>query len=89
VIAYSGVHRMERESDSCSRDRSLRARSVFLRQKDQVHLDYRTSLDERERLGWRRLVLAHMSEDMLLRVGDLEIEYAEDGWIIELYCKDT
>ena len=43
------------------------------------HLDYRTLRARRSELGCRRLMITHMSDDMLGRLGSLEIEYAEDG----------
>ena len=46
------------------------------------HLDYRTLLERRPQLGCRRLVLTHMSDEMLERVGELEIEAAEDGMVV-------
>ena len=43
------------------------------------HLNYRTVLAHREALRCRRLILTHMSADMLTRLHEVEIEYAEDG----------
>ena len=43
------------------------------------HLDYQTLARHRAELGCRRLVVTHMSEDMLARVQSLDVEYAEDG----------
>jgi ribonuclease BN (tRNA processing enzyme) len=48
------------------------------------HLSYRTLSEKRSQLGCRRLVLTHMSEAMLGRVGELDVEAAEDGLVIEL-----
>jgi len=48
------------------------------------HLDYRTLRAERARLGCTRLVLTHMSDDMLARLGEVDIEVAEDGRVITL-----
>jgi ribonuclease BN (tRNA processing enzyme) len=48
------------------------------------HLDYRTLRAARARLGCRRLVLTHMSADMLGRLGEVDVECAEDGKTIEL-----
>lgn len=53
--------------------------AYFFDKRIKHHLDYRTLLEQRERLGCRRLILTHMSEDMLRRVEDLEVEYAEEG----------
>jgi ribonuclease BN (tRNA processing enzyme) len=43
------------------------------------HLDYRTLMQHRARLGCRRLVLTHMSEDMLARLPLAGVEWADDG----------
>ncbi|MDQ4063300.1 MAG: MBL fold metallo-hydrolase [Actinomycetota bacterium] len=43
------------------------------------HLDYKTLMDHRADLGCRKLVLTHMSDAMLSRIQDLDIEGAEDG----------
>ena len=48
------------------------------------HLDYRTLLQHQERLGCRKLVLTHMGPEMLLRVGELELDTVNDGDIIEI-----
>jgi phosphoribosyl 1,2-cyclic phosphodiesterase len=36
-------------------------------------------MDQRKKLECRRLILTHMSDDMLQRLQGLEIEWAEDG----------
>lgn len=43
------------------------------------HLDYTTLAAQRPRLDCRRLILTHMSTDMLTRLGDLPVETAHDG----------
>lgn len=48
------------------------------------HLDYRTLAEHRGRLTCRRLLLTHMSEEMLARRGELDVETAEDGRVVEL-----
>lgn len=48
------------------------------------HLDYHTLMDHRERLGCRRLVLTHMGDDMLDKIGGLEAQGAEDGMELSL-----
>lgn len=48
------------------------------------HLDYRTLMQHRDELGCRRLVLTHMSEEMLQKLPDLELEGAEDGMELSL-----
>jgi ribonuclease BN (tRNA processing enzyme) len=48
------------------------------------HLDYRTLASQRPRLECERLIITHMSEDMLARVGELDVQAAADGLAIEL-----
>jgi ribonuclease BN (tRNA processing enzyme) len=48
------------------------------------HLNYRTLSEKRSQLGCRRLVINHLGESMLARVGELDIEAAEDGLEIEV-----
>jgi ribonuclease BN (tRNA processing enzyme) len=48
------------------------------------HLNYQTLLDHRSDLSCKRIIVTHMSQDMLDRLDSLELEYAEDGKIIEL-----
>lgn len=48
------------------------------------HLSYHTLSEKRPQLGCRRLVLTHMSEEMLAHVGELDVEAAEDGMVIEM-----
>jgi ribonuclease BN (tRNA processing enzyme) len=43
------------------------------------HLDYQTLSDHRTELECRRLILTHMGDEMLRRVGSLGLEGAEDG----------
>jgi ribonuclease BN (tRNA processing enzyme) len=48
------------------------------------HLDYRTLMAHRDRLGCRRLILTHMSQDMLDRGAGLGQELAEDLAVVSL-----
>jgi ribonuclease BN (tRNA processing enzyme) len=48
------------------------------------HLDYRTLMDHRTELECRKLILTHMNDDMLHRLGSLDVEGAEDGKIVVL-----
>jgi ribonuclease BN (tRNA processing enzyme) len=85
VIAYSGDTEWSENLIDAARDTDLFVcEAYFFDKRVKYHLDYRTLLDQREQLGCRRLLLTHMSEDMLRHVEDLEVEYAEDGRIIEL-----
>lgn len=48
------------------------------------HLDYATVAAQRARLGCRRLILTHMSEEMLARVDSLDVEAAHDGLSLDV-----
>jgi len=46
------------------------------------HLSYRTLAERRGQLACRRLVLTHLGEEMLARVGGLDLEAAQDGMVV-------
>jgi ribonuclease BN (tRNA processing enzyme) len=48
-----------------------------------IHTSYEELLENRSRLGCKRLLLTHLSEDVRA-AGDLEIELAQDGTIIDI-----
>lgn len=48
------------------------------------HLDYRTLVAKRPRLDCERIVITHMSEEMLSHLDDVEVEAAADGAVIAL-----
>ena len=47
------------------------------------HLNYQTLIDHRSDLNCKKIIVTHMSEDMLDRLNSIGLEYAEDGKIIE------
>ena len=47
-------------------------------------LDYQTLRENRQRLDCRRVVLTHMSADVLSRRDEADIECADDGQVIVL-----
>lgn len=53
--------------------------AYFFEKKIKYHIDYQTLMDHRMQLGCRRLILTHMSDDMLKQLQDSDIEWAEDG----------
>jgi ribonuclease BN (tRNA processing enzyme) len=48
------------------------------------HLDYRTLVERRAQLKCERLVITHMSEDMLTHLDESDLETAADGTVIAL-----
>jgi hypothetical protein len=47
-------------------------------------MDFLTLSARRAELGCRRLIVTHMGEEMLSRVGSLDVEAAEDGMVVEV-----
>jgi ribonuclease BN (tRNA processing enzyme) len=58
--------------------------AYFFDKKIKYHLDYSTLRDHLPELRCRRIVLTHMSADMLERLDDIEMTQAEDGLILTL-----
>jgi ribonuclease BN (tRNA processing enzyme) len=56
--------------------------AYFFSKRTKYHLDYSTLVGHREKLQCRRLMLTHMSEDILARRGEIEAECADDGQTI-------
>jgi ribonuclease BN (tRNA processing enzyme) len=52
--------------------------------KIRFHLDWATVAAHRAALSCRRLIVTHMSEDMLARLPDLDVEAARDGLTLEV-----
>jgi ribonuclease BN (tRNA processing enzyme) len=52
--------------------------------KIRFHLDWVTVAAHRADLQCRRLVVTHMSDDMLARLPDLDVEAARDGLTLEV-----
>ena len=57
---------------------------TFYDRKAPGHLDYLTLMSKRSQLECDRLVITHLSEEMLAHAGDLELETAFDGAVITL-----
>ena len=58
--------------------------SYFFEKQMKNHINYRTLMTHRAELGCKRLILTHMGDDMLGRLGELEIETADDGMEVVL-----
>jgi ribonuclease BN (tRNA processing enzyme) len=62
----------------------LIAEGYTYQRKIRFHLDVATLQQQAGRLGARRIVLTHMSPDLLSRVGEVGWETARDGMTVEL-----
>ena len=85
VVTYSG--------DTAWTDRLIEASSgadlficeaYYYDKQVPFHLDYTTLLQHRDRLDCKRIVVTHMSADMLSHLSELELEAAHDGLEITL-----
>jgi ribonuclease BN (tRNA processing enzyme) len=85
VITYSGDTEWTESLIAASSGADLFVCEAYTYdRKVRFHLDYATLLRQRERLDCRRIVITHMSPDLLARTSELELEAAHDGLIIEL-----
>ncbi len=85
VIAYSGDTEWTDALVEAGRGADLYiCEAYFFDKKVKYHLDYRTLMAQRARLGCGRLVITHMSDDLLGRLPLADVEWAEDGKTIVL-----
>jgi ribonuclease BN (tRNA processing enzyme) len=85
VITYSGDTAWTEALIDAARGADLFiCEAYFFDKQIKYHLDYQTLREHRKRLDCRRLILTHMSQDMLSRIGEVEFECAEDGMIVAL-----
>ena len=85
TIAYSGdTEWTDRLVDVASGSDLFICVAYYFDKKVKYHLDYETLASRMPDLGCRRVILTHMSADMLSRLPHLGIEAASDGLEIEL-----
>jgi ribonuclease BN (tRNA processing enzyme) len=85
TIAYSGdTEWTDRLIAAASGADLFISEAYFYEKRVPFHLDYSTLMRHRSELSCRRLVLTHMSSDMLARLPELEIPVAHDGFEIVL-----
>ena len=85
TISYSGDTEWTETLIDAARGADLFVcEAYFYEKKIRFHLDYETLRARLSDLGCGRVVLTHMSEDMLSHVGDVDLEAAYDGMKLEL-----
>ncbi len=85
VVVYSGDTEWTESLVEAARGADLFVcEAYFFEKKIRYHLDYATLRDQRKRLDCKRIILTHMSQDMLGRLAESEMECASDGMIITL-----
>ena len=85
TITYSGDTEWTEALVSAARGADLLiAEAYFFAKKVKFHLDFQTLMAHLDELQPKRLIVTHMSEDMLTRLEELPCEFAEDGKLIEV-----
>ncbi len=85
VIAYSGDTEWTESLVSAAHEVDLFiAEAYFYDKPVKYHLSFRTLQSQLNKIRPKRLILTHMSEDMLGRLEDIDYETAEDGKIIDI-----
>jgi len=85
TIGYSGDTEWTDSLLEAARDTDLFVCECnFFERSRPGHLNYPTVWENRERFGTRRLVLTHLSQDVLDHLDEVEIEVAEDGLELEV-----
>jgi len=85
VITYSGDTEWTESLVEAARGADLFVcEAYFFEKKVEYHLDYQTLRENRQRLDCRRVVLTHMSADMLSRLSEADMQCADDGQVIVL-----
>lgn len=85
VIAYSGDTEWTPALIPAAQDADLFiAEAYFFEKKIKFHLDLQTLMAHLDEIRPKRLIITHMSGDMLGRLDALACEYAEDGKRIEV-----
>ncbi len=85
TIAYSGDTEWTDSLLEAARDADLFvAEAYYAEKKIKYHLDYETLARHGDAMGCKRLIITHMSGDMLARLPLRGVETAVDGLVLEL-----
>lgn len=85
IIGYSSDSEWLDSLYDTARDADLFiAEAYFYEKKAKGHLDFLTLMSHFGKTGAKRLMLTHMSKDMLSRLGEIDCEYAEDGKTVNI-----
>jgi len=85
IVAYTGDTEWTDALIDAGREADLFIAEAYFREKRvQLHLDLATLETRLPEINPKRLILTHMSDDMLGRLDSLPYETAEDGKIVEL-----
>ena len=80
IIAYSGDTEWTDALQKVAAGADLFiCESYFFEKQMKNHINYRTLMAHRAELGCKRLIITHLGEEILNRLGEVELEVAEDG----------
>ena len=85
IITYLGDTEWTETLIRAGKDADLLiAESYYFEKKVAFHLDFQTLMAHLDELRPKRVIVTHMSADMLARMGSLSCEFAEDGKVVEI-----
>lgn len=85
VIAYTGDTEWTDQLIAIGRDADLLiAEAYFFEKNVPLHLSYATLMEKLPLIAPKRLILTHMNDDMLSRLGEIEHQAAADGLLVSL-----
>ena len=85
VFTYSGDSQWTDALIEASAGADLFACECYVFDEDvPLHNSYARIIENRPRMSYTRIILTHMSDDMLSRISDLELETTEDGKVVRL-----
>ncbi len=85
VIVYTGDTEWTEALIPAARGADLLiAEAYFYEKQIKYHLNFKTLMDHMEKLNPKRLIITHMSQDMLDRLEHIEVESAYDGMVVEI-----
>ena len=84
ILGYSGDTEWMDTLVDAARDADLFICEAYFFEKEiPYHLSYKTLLARQDKLTCKRLVITHMHQELLDRLDEVKIEYANDGQILE------
>ena len=85
VVVYSGdTEWTENLARAAAGSDLFICEAYYFEKQVRYHLDYRTLREHLGHLSSKRIILTHMSDDILKRAGDVGHEMAHDGMIVTL-----
>ena len=85
VVSYTGDGEFTEEMAKIGQDADLLiAESYFFQKPIKWHLNYYTIAERKAEFGAKRIVLTHMSEDMLAHADEVPEEAAYDGLVVDI-----